>query len=117
MGGAPTAAGRPDAVYSRCGTGVQGRQCRPREHVPVARTVSLCEDLSVIGLAFSVVSHVDGVVLRTVADLESVHQADLDDCADALMATLARRCTRCRTLRWGSPHSGSPIGYLGRQVR
>lgn len=79
--------------------------------------LSLCEDLSVIGVAFSVVSHVDGVVLRTVADLESVHQADLDDCADALMATLAQRCTRCRTPRWGSPRSGSPMGYLVRQVR
>lgn len=87
-----------------------------RTDVPVARTVVLCEDASVIGAPFSVVSHVDGVVLRTVADLEPIAQDDLDRCAHSLMAALARlHAVPHKEVGLGA--FGKPEGYLGRQVR
>lgn len=84
--------------------------------VPVARTVLLCDDASVIGAPFSVVSHVDGVVLRSVADLEPVSQSDLDNCAQALMTALAR-LHAVPYAEVGLAEFGRPEGYLGRQVR
>lgn len=84
--------------------------------VPVARTVLLCEDAAVIGAPFSVVSHVDGVVLRTMSDLEGVSQRDLEDCVHALMATLARLHAVPHT-EVGLAAFGRPQGYLDRQVR
>lgn len=84
--------------------------------VPVARTVLLCEDPSVIGAPFSVVSHVDGVVLRSVADLEPIAHDDLDRCAHALMTALARlHAVPYEDV--GLAAFGKPEGYLGRQVR
>lgn len=83
--------------------------------VPVARTVVLCEDAAVIGAPFSVVSHVDGVVLRTAADLEPMAQEQLDRCADALMAALAR-LHAVPYAEVGLAGFGKPEGYLGRQV-
>ncbi len=84
--------------------------------VPVARTVALCEDTSVIGAPFSVVSYVDGVVWRTAADVATVPQDHLDACAHALMATLARLHAVPFT-EVGLAAFGRPEGYLSRQTR
>ncbi|GIH03006.1 acyl-CoA dehydrogenase [Rhizocola hellebori] len=84
--------------------------------VPVAHAVALCEDTAVIGAPFSVMSYVDGVVLRGLADLEPVPQTQLDACAHALMVTLAK-LHRVSPSDVGLAGFGRPEGYLGRQVR
>lgn len=84
--------------------------------VPVARAVALCEDPSVMGAPFAVVDHVDGRVVRTSKDLESLSDNDVNRCVDELIRVLAtlhdvdyRAC--------GLGEFGRPDGYLGRQVR
>jgi len=84
--------------------------------VPVAQTVLLCEDESVIGAPFSVESWVDGVVLPSIGDLDGVDQPELDGCARSLMGVLARlHSVDDRDVGLGE--FGRPEGYLTRQVR
>ncbi|MYQ30620.1 phosphotransferase family protein [Streptomyces sp. SID4956] len=84
--------------------------------VPVPRTVALCEDLSVLGVPFSVVAHVDGVVLRTREDVAAHPAEDVERAAyglvDALAALHAVPYAEC-----GLADFGRPQGYLTRQVR
>ncbi|MGW4395154.1 phosphotransferase family protein [Amycolatopsis nivea] len=83
--------------------------------VPVARTVALCEDPAVLGTPFSIVSHVDGPVLRTAADLNPLSDAELADIAETLMTTM----TRLHAVSYaevGLSGLGRPAGYLRRQV-
>lgn len=84
--------------------------------VPVARTVSLCEDIEVIGAPFAVVAYVGGIVLRTESDLHDLAQDDLNACAHALMATLAQ-LHDVPPAQVGLEGFGKPDGYLRRQVR
>jgi aminoglycoside phosphotransferase (APT) family kinase protein len=84
--------------------------------VPVAEAVALCEDTSVLGVPFSVVSEVDGVVLRDEADAAKLTEADAARCASALVAALAR-LHAVDYVSVGLAGFGKPEGYLGRQVK
>ncbi|WBB89868.1 phosphotransferase family protein [Verrucosispora sp. WMMC514] len=83
--------------------------------VPVARPVTLCEDVSVIGVPFSVVEHVAGQVLRSRTDLSRHDDGDVERCAFTLIDGLARlHDLPYRDI--GLADFGRPQGYLRRQV-
>ncbi|WP_326837447.1 phosphotransferase family protein [Amycolatopsis rhabdoformis] len=83
--------------------------------VPVARAVALGGE-DVLGVPFSVVEHIDGVVFRTTEQLGKLSDDEVRRCAHGLVDVLAR-------LHAVDPHAvgldgfGRPEGYLGRQVR
>ncbi|MEV7731740.1 phosphotransferase family protein [Streptomyces sp. NPDC088921] len=83
--------------------------------VPVAGTVALCEDASVIGAPFSVVEHVSGRVIRTQAELHSLSPAEITRCGIALIDALAR-LHEVPHHAVGLADFGRPVGYLSRQV-
>jgi aminoglycoside phosphotransferase (APT) family kinase protein len=83
--------------------------------VAVPRTVSLCTDPDVIGAPFTVVSWVEGIVLRSRDDVRGVPPARLAACARAMVAQLAR----LHALSYsdlGLSEFGRPQGYLRRQL-
>lgn len=81
--------------------------------VPVPEAVALCEDASVTGAPFSVVSRVHGEVIRTVADAEAI--ADPAACAGELVRTLST-IHQVDSEAVGLRSSGDPFRYLERQV-
>jgi aminoglycoside phosphotransferase (APT) family kinase protein len=83
--------------------------------VPVARTVVLCEDSSVLGTPFSVVEYVPGRVIRTHADLHALPPAAISRCGFALIDVLAR-LHAVPYEEVGLADFGRPEGYLSRQV-
>jgi aminoglycoside phosphotransferase (APT) family kinase protein len=83
--------------------------------VAVPVTVSLCPDPDVIGAPFTVVSWVDGVVLRSRDDLGGASQPELAACARAMVAQLAR-LHALNYADFGLSEFGRPAGYLGRQL-
>jgi aminoglycoside phosphotransferase (APT) family kinase protein len=84
--------------------------------VPVARTVALCEDVSVIGTPFSVVEYVPGQVIRTHSDLHALPAGAIRGCGLALIDVLARlHAVPYQAV--GLTDFGRPDGYLTRQVR
>ncbi|MFG1941479.1 phosphotransferase family protein [Nonomuraea sp. NPDC048826] len=84
--------------------------------VPVARTVALCADESVIGVPFSLVAHVDGTVVRSRDDLAPYTRDEIERCAYGLVRTLAA-LHAVPYAEVGLGDFGRPEGYLGRQVR
>ena len=84
--------------------------------VPVARAVCYCPDPSVIGAPFTVMSYVDGVVLRDGDLAAALAPADARRCAEALVDELAR-LHAVDPLDVGLSDFGRPAGYLERQVR
>ncbi|HSS25756.1 MAG TPA: phosphotransferase family protein, partial [Mycobacterium sp.] len=84
--------------------------------VPVARTIALCEDDSVLGAPFQIVEFVAGQVVRRRAQLEAFNHTVIDGCVDALIRVLV-------DLHSVDPNAvglgdfGKPSGYLERQVR
>ena len=84
--------------------------------VPVARTVALCEDASVIGAPFSVVGYVDGTVIRTREDLHGYEREELGRCAFGLVDALAT-LHAVPYAEVGLTGFGRPDGFLERQVR
>ncbi|MFD4366862.1 phosphotransferase family protein [Rhodococcus sp. NPDC058521] len=84
--------------------------------VPVARTVALCEDASVMGAPFAVVEHVDGRVIRSSRDLDALSDNDMDRCVDELVRVLAALHSVDYEAK-GLGEFGRPEGYLNRQVR
>ncbi|GHE84305.1 acyl-CoA dehydrogenase [Amycolatopsis deserti] len=82
--------------------------------VPVARAVALA-DADVLGVPFSVVEHVDGVVIRTTEQLHALEQAEIERCAFALVDVLAR-LHAVDPEAVGLGDFGRPEGYLARQV-
>lgn len=84
--------------------------------VPVARTIALCEDDSVLGAPFQIVEFVAGQVVRRRAQLEALGSRIIDRCVDALIRVLV-------DLHSIDPNAvglgdfGRPDGYLERQVR
>lgn len=57
--------------------------------VPVARTISLCQDDSVLGAPFQVVEFVAGQVVRRRAELEALgSRSVIEGCVDALIRVL-----------------------------
>lgn len=84
--------------------------------VPVARTIALCDDVSVLGAPFQVVEFVAGQVVRRRAQLEAFSRSAIDGCVNALIRVLV-------DLHSIDPNAvglgdfGKPSGYLERQVR
>ncbi|KLO31298.1 phosphotransferase family protein [Mycobacterium haemophilum] len=85
--------------------------------VPVARTIALCQDDSVLGAPFQIVEFVAGQVVRRRAQLEALgSRLVIDGCVDALIRVLV-------DLHSVDPNAvglgdfGKPSGYLERQVR
>ncbi|MBV8992120.1 MAG: phosphotransferase family protein [Pseudonocardiales bacterium] len=84
--------------------------------VPVPRPVALGQDLSILGMPFSVVEYVAGQVIRTQDDLHALPDADIVRCAYGLIDVLAE-------LHAVDPEAvglggfGRPKGYLARQIR
>jgi aminoglycoside phosphotransferase (APT) family kinase protein len=84
--------------------------------VPVARTIALCEDDSVLGAPFQIVEFVAGQVVRRRSELEALGRRAIDGCVDALIRVLV-------DLHSVDPNAvglgdfGKPSGYLERQVR
>ncbi len=83
--------------------------------VPVADAVALCEDESVLGAPFAVVSYVDGRVIRTRDELQALG-AEVDACVDGLITVLAD-LHAVDPAQVGLADFGRPDGYLERQVR
>ncbi|WP_129305030.1 phosphotransferase family protein [Streptomyces sp. L2] len=82
--------------------------------VPVARAVAL-GDAQVMGVPFALVEYVDGVVLRTEAQLDAWPDQTVADCAHALVDVLAR-LHAIEPTAVGLDDFGRPAGYLARQV-
>ena len=83
--------------------------------VPVAPTVVLCEDDSVLGAPFAVTGFVDGRVIRTTADLDRLTDTEIDSCVGELVRVLAAlHAVDHRAV--GLEGFGRPEGYLTRQV-
>jgi aminoglycoside phosphotransferase (APT) family kinase protein len=83
--------------------------------VPVAEAVAFCDDLSVIGAPFSVVSMVDGRVIRTASDGAALSPAEASRAAASLVVGLATiHAVPYQEVGLGS--LGRPEGYLTRQL-
>lgn len=81
--------------------------------VPVPRTVVSCEDPAVLGAPFTVVSHVDGPVLRDGAALPDL---DFRRYSDVLVDELVK-LHAVVPAEVGLGAFGRPEGFLGRQLR
>jgi len=81
--------------------------------VPVPRTVVSCEDPAVLGAPFTVVSHVDGPVLRDGAALPSI---DFRRYATAFVDELVK-LHALDPAEIGLEAFGRPSGFLDRQLR
>lgn len=85
--------------------------------VPVAKAVTLCEDESVLGAPFAIVEYVDGRVVRTRDELQTLGAKDaIDRCVDGLITVLAD-LHAVDPASVGLADFGRPDGYLERQVR
>lgn len=84
--------------------------------VPVARTIALCEDDSVLGAPFQIVEFVAGQVVRRRAQLEALGRRAIDGCVDALIRVLVDLHS-IDPASVGLGDFGKPDGYLERQVR
>ncbi|RSM37802.1 phosphotransferase family protein [Amycolatopsis balhimycina DSM 5908] len=81
--------------------------------VPVPRTVVSCEDPAVLGVPFTIVSHVDGPVLRDGAALPEI---DVRRYTMALVDELVKLHALVPA-EIGLGAFGRPEGFLGRQLR
>jgi aminoglycoside phosphotransferase (APT) family kinase protein len=84
--------------------------------VPVAEAVVLCEDTSVLGVPFAVVSYVEGRTLRDGDEAEKLTQEDARRCSAALVDALAA-LHAVPYAAIGLADFGRPDGFLHRQVR
>ena len=84
--------------------------------VPVPRTLAFCADDAVNDAPFYVMEKVDGVILRTPAELAALSPDDARRCSEALVDVLvAIHAVDYRAV--GLDEFGHPDGYLERQVR
>jgi aminoglycoside phosphotransferase (APT) family kinase protein len=84
--------------------------------VPVPRTLAFCSDDAVNDAPFYVMEKVDGVILRTPAELAALSPADARRCSEGLIDVLvAIHAVDYRAA--GLSEFGHPDGYLERQVR
>jgi aminoglycoside phosphotransferase (APT) family kinase protein len=84
--------------------------------VPVPRPVALGQDLSILGMPFSVVEYVAGQVIRTQDDLHALPDADIVRCAYGLIDVLVElHAIDPETVGLGG--FGRPKGYLMRQIQ
>jgi len=84
--------------------------------VPVPRTFAFCDDLAVNDAPFYVMEKIDGVILRTPADLARITVDDARRCSEELVDVLVR-IHRVDFEAVGLGDFGRPAGYLERQVR
>ncbi|MCJ0905472.1 phosphotransferase family protein [Rhodococcus sp. ARC_M6] len=84
--------------------------------VPVAPTVVLCEDASVMGASFTVVEFIKGQVIRTKSELDAVPAVQIAQCADELVRVLAA-LHDVDYNAVGLGELGRPQGYVARQVK
>ena len=85
--------------------------------VPVADAVTLCEDESVLGAPFAMVSYVPGRVVRSAGELAAIgDRTEIDRCVDELIRVLAN-LHAVDPASVGLADFGRPDGYLQRQVR
>jgi len=85
--------------------------------VPVARTIALCEDDSVLGAPFQIVEFVAGQVVRRRAQLEALgDHSVIEGCVNALIRVLVD-LHNVDPDAVGLSDFGKPSGYLERQVR
>jgi aminoglycoside phosphotransferase (APT) family kinase protein len=85
--------------------------------VPVAAAVTLCENESVLGAPFAMVSYVPGRVVRSAGELEAIgDRTEIDRCVDELIRVLAN-LHAVDPASVGLADFGRPDGYLERQVR
>jgi aminoglycoside phosphotransferase (APT) family kinase protein len=84
--------------------------------VPVARTVALCEDESVIGATFTLVEYVNGRVIRTKSELAELADQDVENCTRELVDVLGT-LHNVDYQAAGLGSFGRPDGYVARQVQ
>ncbi|WP_066904480.1 phosphotransferase family protein [Millisia brevis] len=84
--------------------------------VPVAPTVTVDAEGTVLGAPFAMVAYVDGRVIRTADDLAGVPAAQVSPTIDALVTTLSD-LHAVDPAAVGLGDFGRPEGYLARQVR
>ncbi len=84
--------------------------------VPVARTVALCTDTSVIGSPFTVVEYVDALTIRTQVELAELDDEAVVECVDGLVGALAA-LHRIDHRAVGLESFGRADGYAARQLR
>jgi aminoglycoside phosphotransferase (APT) family kinase protein len=84
--------------------------------VPVAKPILQSEDSEIIGAPFAIVEFVRGRTIATKEQLDTLSDAEVQDCAYALVDALAAlHAVDPAAVGLGS--FGKPAGYLGRQVR
>ena len=84
--------------------------------VPVPRMVTLCQDSTILGAPFYVMSFVDGTVYRTAEQLTALTATAAEELADQLVDVLVR----LHSLDPGAvglAELGRPSGFLERQLR
>ncbi|MCU1624674.1 MAG: phosphotransferase family protein [Frankiales bacterium] len=84
--------------------------------VPVARTIALCEDPSVIGAEFSVVEFVQGTCIRSQDELQELSDAAVGACVTGLVSAFAA-LHRVDYESVGLGDFGRRWGYAARQLR
>jgi aminoglycoside phosphotransferase (APT) family kinase protein len=84
--------------------------------VPVPQAIAFCDDIAVNGAPFYVMSKVDGVILRTPADMTELLPAQARACSEDLVDVLAAIHAVDYTAV-GLAEFGHPDGFLARQVR
>ncbi|MDV7352917.1 phosphotransferase family protein [Rhodococcus oxybenzonivorans] len=84
--------------------------------VPVAATVALCEDNSVMGAPFTVVEHVTGQVIRTQSEFDALSDNEIDSCVDELVRVIGD-LHNVDYQAVGLGEFGRPDGYVTRQVK
>jgi aminoglycoside phosphotransferase (APT) family kinase protein len=85
-------------------------------HVPVAASVGVCDDPTLIGVPFTVTAFVPGLTVRTRADLDRLDDSTVDDVTARLVETLAG-LHRVDHVAVGLAEFGRPDGYAERQLR
>lgn len=83
--------------------------------VPVARAVAQCDDLTVLGVPFTVVEYVPGRTIRSRTELDTLTEAEVRRCAFGLVEVLGR-LHAVHPTAVGLGDFGRAQGYLGRQV-
>ena len=84
--------------------------------VPVPTVLAMCEDESVLGAPFFVMSYVEGMTYRWRADLEPLGPSRVATVAETAIGTLAD-LHLVEPSAVGLADFGRPDGYLARQVR
>jgi aminoglycoside phosphotransferase (APT) family kinase protein len=84
--------------------------------VPVARTIALCQDRTVIGSDFTVVEFVEGTAIRTETELEKLEDDAVVACVRGLVSALSA-LHRVDPRSIGLEKFGRAHGYAARQLR